>query len=96
MALTPVFLPGEFHGQGSLVSYSPRGCKESRRTERLTLSLSMASRHDASVTYKLFKVGFIIVPILLTKREKLSEPTENRADKWQIWNLSSACCCCCC
>ena len=32
--LTPVFLPGEFHGQGSLVSYSPWGCKESRRTER--------------------------------------------------------------
>ena len=54
----------------------------------------MASRCDASVTYKLFKVGFIIVPILLTKREKLSEPTENTADKWQIWNLSSACCCC--
>ena len=34
MALTPVFLPGEFHGQGSLVSYSPWGYKESRRTER--------------------------------------------------------------
>ena len=26
---TPVFLPGEFHGQRSLVVYSPRGCKES-------------------------------------------------------------------
>ena len=26
---TPVFLPGEFHGQRSLVGYSPRGCKES-------------------------------------------------------------------
>ena len=26
--LTPVFLPGEFHGQRSLVGYSPRGCKE--------------------------------------------------------------------
>ena len=24
---TPVFLPGESHGQGSLVSYSPWGCK---------------------------------------------------------------------
>ena len=28
MAPTPVFLPGEFHGQGSLVGYSPWGCKE--------------------------------------------------------------------
>ena len=30
---TPVFLPGEFHGQRSLVSYSPWGCKESDTTE---------------------------------------------------------------
>ena len=32
---TPVFLPGESHGQRSLVGYSPRGCKESDTTERL-------------------------------------------------------------
>ena len=25
---TPVFLPGEFHGQGRLAGYSPQGCKE--------------------------------------------------------------------
>ena len=25
---TPVFLPGEFYGQRSLVSYNPWGCKE--------------------------------------------------------------------
>ena len=25
---TPVFLPGEFHGQRSVVGYSPLGCKE--------------------------------------------------------------------
>ena len=28
--LTPVFLPGESHGQRSLISYSPEGCKEPR------------------------------------------------------------------
>ena len=33
------FLPGESHGQKSLVSYSPWGRKQSDRTERLTLSL---------------------------------------------------------
>ena len=38
--LTPVFLPGEFHGQRSLVGYSSRGHKESDMTERLALSLS--------------------------------------------------------
>ena len=30
---TPVFLPGEFHGQKSLAGYSPWGCKELDTTE---------------------------------------------------------------
>ena len=34
---TPVFLPGEFHGQKSLVGHSPWGRKESDMTEGLTL-----------------------------------------------------------
>ena len=38
MATTPVFLPGEFHGQRSLVRYSPWCCKELDTTERLTLT----------------------------------------------------------
>ena len=29
---TPVFLPGEFHGQRNLVGYSPRGREESDMT----------------------------------------------------------------
>ena len=33
---TPVFLPGEFRGQRSLVGYSPWGGKESDATEQLT------------------------------------------------------------
>ena len=37
---TPVFLPGESHGQRSLAGYNPWGCKELDVTERLTLSLS--------------------------------------------------------
>ena len=32
---TPVFFPGEFHGQRSLAGYHPRGLKESNTTERL-------------------------------------------------------------
>ena len=36
---TPVFWPGEFHGQRSLTGYSPWGCKELDTTERLSLSL---------------------------------------------------------
>ena len=33
----------EFHAQGSLVGYSPRGCKESDTTEQLTLALFILS-----------------------------------------------------
>jgi len=37
----PVFLPGEFHGQRSLVSRSPWGYKELEMTERLTYTLPL-------------------------------------------------------
>ena len=30
---TPVFLPGKSHGQKSLASYSPGGCRESDTTD---------------------------------------------------------------
>ena len=36
---TPEFLPGESHGQRSLVGYSPRGRREPDTTEQLTLRL---------------------------------------------------------
>ena len=36
---TPVFSPGETHGQRSLVGYSPRGCKESDMTDQLSVSM---------------------------------------------------------
>ena len=38
---TPVFLPGEFHGQKSLERYSSWGSKESDKTEQLTLTHSL-------------------------------------------------------
>ena len=34
--LTPIFLPGESHGQSSLAGYSPRGHREANITERRT------------------------------------------------------------
>ena len=33
MQPTPVFLPGESHGQESLAGYNPWGCEESDMTE---------------------------------------------------------------
>ena len=38
---TLVLLPGKFHGQQSLVVYSPWGPKETEMTERLSIQLSM-------------------------------------------------------
>ena len=40
MPTTPVFLPGEFHGERSLAGCSPRGCKELDMNEQLTQTVS--------------------------------------------------------
>ena len=37
---TPVFLPGQPYGKRGLVDYSPRLCKESDRTEHITVQQS--------------------------------------------------------
>ena len=37
---TPVFLPGEFHGQRSLAGYSPWGCRKLDTAERLTFTFT--------------------------------------------------------
>ena len=46
---TPVFLTGKFHGQRSLVGYSPWGCTESDTTKELSL-------HAVKVLFPLFFV----------------------------------------
>ena len=43
---TPVFLPGESHGQRSLAGYSPWHRKETDTTEQLTLLLSSSRGWD--------------------------------------------------
>ena len=45
--LQSVFLPGESHGQRSLVGYSLRGRKESNTTERLHLHLHLLTLKPA-------------------------------------------------
>ena len=44
----PVFLPGEFHGQRSLVGYRPWGRKESDTTNSLNMPSSRRQRDSAS------------------------------------------------
>ena len=43
---TPIFLPGEFHGQRSLMGHTPWSCKELATIEQLTLSLSVKDNPD--------------------------------------------------
>ena len=45
MATIPVFLPGESHGQRSLLGYSPWSHQESDTAELLTLSLSKVNMY---------------------------------------------------
>ena len=46
---TPVFLPGEFHGQRSLAGYGSWGCKELDTTERLSFTRFPGS---ATINYR--------------------------------------------
>ena len=48
---TPVFLPGESHGERSLVGYSSWGCKESDMTERLSMHTRVC-KHPSLQTNK--------------------------------------------
>ena len=48
--LTSVFLPGKSHGQGSLVSCSPRGCKERHMTDCSTQQQVFDSAFSSRLT----------------------------------------------
>ena len=69
MELTPVFLPGEFHGQRSLVGYGPWRCKGSDTTEaREYTGIAFETNFSQSdeVTLKTeFQVKLIILKIHL-------------------------------
>ena len=49
--LTPLFLPGECHGQSNLAGYSPQGHKESGATERLSMYAISFKGTDMLIKY---------------------------------------------
>ena len=73
MEPTPVFLPGKYHGQSSLVGFSTCGHKESNMSEQLTLihfALKCQALHEAcSNKYHIY--SFYLGPLFL-KDLKLS------------------------
>ena len=61
---TPVFLPGEFHRQRSLVGCSPWGLKESDATERPALSHSLQPLRLPGCGYRHYPLHTAIQSIL--------------------------------
>ena len=62
---TPVFLPGESHGQRSLVGYRPRGRKESDKTEWLHFHFSLVKSVKSVSRFILLHVDFqLSVPFI--------------------------------
>ena len=59
---TPVFLPGELHGQRSLVGYSPWGHKESDTTEH-THTHTHTHAHTYALTFPLATGLFLVCPL---------------------------------
>ena len=51
---TPVFLPGESHGQRSPKGYSPQGCKESDMNEHTHTHL--AKNNDTCINFHILKL----------------------------------------
>ena len=68
MQPTPIFLPGKFCGQRSLVGCSPQGYKESDMTERLTFTFFFFPVYfqkcvDFPVFLPLLKPKFILLQV---------------------------------
>ena len=57
MAPTPVFLPGESHGQRSLVGYGPYGCNESDTTEATQHACIQVAPHGFIIGFEESELG---------------------------------------
>ena len=78
---TPIVLPGESHGQKSLVGYSPWGLKEWDTTEATGMH---AQTHDT--LWHTFNFSFYL-QMLLAQQWVLPFTAENTQEKWRclLW-----------
>ena len=67
---TPVFLPGESHGQRSLVGYSPWSHKELDVSKQLTLSHFTVARQPLRKVLRLRKAKWLFVGTQLDKQQR--------------------------
>ena len=89
----PVFLPGEFHRQRNLVSYSPQGHKELDTTEQLTLSLFMTNldsifkSRDITLPTKFHLVKAMVFPMVMYGCDSwtVKKAERQRIDAFELW-----------
>ena len=87
---TPILLPGKPHGWRSLVSYSPWGCKELDKTERLHFESifwgSLFYMHAQKLFLTISCLGLLNVKMsLLVKRVNLLVPSDYIVHKY--WKM---------
>ena len=70
---TPIFLPGEFREQRSLMGYSSWSCKEFDMTEWLTFSFCGLVKHNCAVCYHCLHFLFAFLFFVIT---------------WYVWFLT--------
>ena len=73
MATTPIFLPGESHGQKSLVGYSPGGCKEVDTMEQLSWHTSHSGLF--STISSAFLTNLCLLSVIIPNRGLLKSST---------------------
>ena len=90
---TAVFLPGESHGQRSLVGYSPRSCKELDTTERLSTHACIVAlqccnglcRPSAQISHNLYPLPLEppnAIPPLFTIARTQQQPRRPSTGDW--------------
>ena len=82
---TPVFLPGESHGQRSLVGYSPWGRKESDMTERLDRE---RVRNGNEILPRCAPILFVLERVCLGPRGRASfwsMKKDSPGVGWDLW-----------
>ena len=89
---TPVFLPGEFHGQRTL-AYSPWGRKEPDRTVQLTLSLPccLPLHHLSDVSVHGTHISFPEIPQQSMQTRWLETTEMYYLTVFKLWSLKSKC-----
>ena len=76
---TPVFLPGESHGQKSLAGNSPWGCKELGTTGRHLLHCTYITPHLPIAPWKVWLLALILSSFFMSSAYTTDDPSNTLA-----------------